>query len=141
MAVGGTFLAAIIRVQGACDAMTGVPAGRKTGAKRVCMKCHAPASIVNTASVAGPIGLPTSSNYVAAKHGVVGLTKTAAMEYARDNIRVNCVNPGYIATPMTEETVRTRLDGLMTKAPINRMGQSEEIAELLSGCARTRRRS
>ena len=86
-------------------------------------------AIVNTASVAGLIGLPTSSNYVAAKHGVVGLTKTAAMEYARDNIRVNCVNPGYIATPMTEETVRTRLEALMTKVPMNRMGQPEEIAE------------
>lgn len=86
-------------------------------------------AIVNTASIAGLIGLPTSAHYVAAKHGVVGLTKTAAMEYARDNIRVNCVNPGYIATPMTEETVRTRLDALMTKVPMHRMGQPEEIAE------------
>jgi NAD(P)-dependent dehydrogenase (short-subunit alcohol dehydrogenase family) len=86
-------------------------------------------AIVNTASIAGLIGLPTSAHYVAAKHGVVGLTKTAAMEYARDNIRVNCVNPGYIATPMTEETVRTRLDALMTKVPMNRMGLPEEIAE------------
>ena len=58
-------------------------------------------AIVNTASVAGLVGLPTASNYVAAKHGVVGITKTAAMEYAQDNIRVNCVNPGYIKTPMT----------------------------------------
>ncbi len=86
-------------------------------------------AIVNTASIAGLIGLATSSNYVAAKHGVVGLTKTAAMEYARDNIRVNCVNPGYIATPMTEETVRTRYDALMAKVPMKRMGTPEEIAE------------
>lgn len=86
-------------------------------------------SIVNTASIAGLIGLPTSAHYVAAKHGVVGLTKTAAIEYARDNIRVNCVNPGYIATPMTDEIVRTRYDALMTKVPMNRMGQAEEIAE------------
>jgi NAD(P)-dependent dehydrogenase (short-subunit alcohol dehydrogenase family) len=86
-------------------------------------------AIVNTASVAGLIGLPTAVHYVAAKHGVVGITKTAAMEYARDNIRVNCVNPGYIATPMTDETMKTRYDALMTKVPMNRLGLPEEIAE------------
>lgn len=86
-------------------------------------------AIVNTASIAGLIGLATSASYVAAKHGVVGLTKTAAIEYGRDNIRVNCVNPGYITTPMTEEIVRTRYDALMAKVPMNRMGVPEEIAE------------
>jgi len=65
-------------------------------------------AIVNTASIAGLIGLATSSHYVAAKHGVVGLTKSAAIEYAPDGIRVNCVNPGYVTTPMTEEVVKTR---------------------------------
>jgi NAD(P)-dependent dehydrogenase (short-subunit alcohol dehydrogenase family) len=86
-------------------------------------------AIVNTASIAGLIGLATSSHYVAAKHGVVGLTRSAAIEYGRDNIRVNCVNPGYIATPMTAETMKTRYDELMTKVPMNRLGQPEEIAE------------
>jgi len=86
-------------------------------------------SIVNTASVAGLIGLPMSSHYVAAKHGVVGLTKTAAMEYAQDNIRVNCVNPGYVTTPMTAKSVETRLDAMMAKVPMIRMGLPEEIAE------------
>jgi NAD(P)-dependent dehydrogenase (short-subunit alcohol dehydrogenase family) len=86
-------------------------------------------SIVNTASVAGLIGLPTSSHYVAAKHGVVGLTKTAAMEYAKDNIRVNCVNPGYVTTPMTEAAVAVRLDAMMAKVPMGRMGEPQEIAE------------
>ena len=66
-------------------------------------------AIVNTASIAGLIGLATSGHYVAAKHGVVGLTKTAAIEYAKDGIRVNCVNPGYITTPMTEEIVKHAL--------------------------------
>jgi NAD(P)-dependent dehydrogenase (short-subunit alcohol dehydrogenase family) len=86
-------------------------------------------AIVNTASIAGLVGLPTATHYVAAKHGVVGLTKTAAMEYARDKIRVNCVNPGYIKTPMTDETMKTRYDDLMTKVPMNRLGVPEEIAE------------
>ena len=86
-------------------------------------------SIVNTSSIAGLVGLPTATHYVAAKHGVVGLTKTAAMEYARDKIRVNCVNPGYIKTPMTDETMKTRYDELMTKVPMNRLGIPEEIAE------------
>jgi NAD(P)-dependent dehydrogenase (short-subunit alcohol dehydrogenase family) len=86
-------------------------------------------AIVNTASIAGLIGLATSGHYVAAKHGVVGLTKTAAIEYAKDGIRVNCVNPGYVTTPMTEEVVKTRLDEVMAKVPMNRMGVPDEIAE------------
>jgi NAD(P)-dependent dehydrogenase (short-subunit alcohol dehydrogenase family) len=86
-------------------------------------------AIVNTASIAGLVGLPTSTHYVAAKHGVVGLTKTAAMEYAKDKIRVNCVNPGYIKTPMTDEAMKTRYDDLMTKVPMNRLGTADEIAE------------
>jgi NAD(P)-dependent dehydrogenase (short-subunit alcohol dehydrogenase family) len=86
-------------------------------------------AIVNTASIAGLVGLPMAANYVAAKHGVVGITKTAAMEYARDNIRVNCVNPGYIKTPMTDPTLAERYELLMTKVPMNRLGVPEEIAE------------
>ncbi len=86
-------------------------------------------AIVNTASVAGLIGLPTSAHYVASKHGVVGLTKTAAMEYAQDNIRVNCVNPGYIKTPMTDPFMAERFDALMTKVPMHRLGTADEIAE------------
>ena len=86
-------------------------------------------SIVNTASVAGLIGLPMGSHYVAAKHGVVGLTKTAAMEYAKDGIRVNCVNPGYVTSPMTAAAVETRLEAMMAKVPMGRMGTADEIAE------------
>jgi NAD(P)-dependent dehydrogenase (short-subunit alcohol dehydrogenase family) len=89
-------------------------------------------AIVNTASIAGLVGLPTSSHYVAAKHGVVGLTRTAAMEYGQDNIRVNCVNPGYIRTPMTDEAMKTRHDFLMAKVPMHRLGTPEEIAEAVA---------
>ena len=86
-------------------------------------------SIVNTASIAGLLGLHSASSYVAAKHGVVGLTKTAALEYAADKIRVNCVCPGYIKTPMTDPTMAERYDQLMAKVPMNRLGVAEEIAE------------
>jgi NAD(P)-dependent dehydrogenase (short-subunit alcohol dehydrogenase family) len=86
-------------------------------------------AIVNTASVAGLIGLRTSAHYVAAKHGVVGLTKSAAMEYAADGIRVNCVNPGYIETPMTKQPMETRGAEILAKVPMGRMGTPDEIAE------------
>jgi NAD(P)-dependent dehydrogenase (short-subunit alcohol dehydrogenase family) len=102
----------------------------------LCMKHEIPhmlaqgsGAIVNTASVAGLIGLPSATNYVAAKHGVVGITKTAAMEYAQDNIRVNCVNPGYIKTPMTDPSMAERYDALMAKVPMHRLGTADEIAE------------
>ena len=87
--------------------------------------------IVNTGSIAGLIGLPTSSAYVAAKHGVLGLTKTAAIEYAKDNIRVNAVCPGYIETKMTEDTMRRRGEQLMGQVPFGRMGKPEEIGEMV----------
>ena len=104
----------------------------------LCMKHELPqmvsqggGAIVNTASIAGLIGLATSSGYVAAKHGVVGLTKTAALEYADDNVRVNAVCPGYIETKMTEDTMRRRGEELMAKVPFHRMGKPEEIAEMV----------
>jgi NAD(P)-dependent dehydrogenase (short-subunit alcohol dehydrogenase family) len=104
----------------------------------LCMKYELPqmvaqggGTIVNTASIAGLIGLPTSSAYVAAKHGVVGLTKTAALEYADDKVRVNAVCPGYVETKMTEDTMRRRGAEILAKVPFNRMGKPEEIAEMV----------
>jgi NAD(P)-dependent dehydrogenase (short-subunit alcohol dehydrogenase family) len=88
-------------------------------------------AIVNTGSIAGLIGLQTSSAYVAAKHGVLGLTKTAALEYADDNIRVNAVCPGFIKTRMTEDSMRRRGDKIMANIPAGRMGNPEEIAEMV----------
>jgi NAD(P)-dependent dehydrogenase (short-subunit alcohol dehydrogenase family) len=87
--------------------------------------------IVNTASIAGLAGLPSSSAYVAAKHGVVGLTKTAAIEYAEVNIRVNAVCPGYIRTPMTEPGMRLRGEAILGQTPFKRLGNPEEIAEMV----------
>ena len=89
-------------------------------------------AIVNTASIAGLIGLATSAHYVAAKHGVVGLTKSAAIEYAQDGIRVNCVNPGYVATPMTKETIEERGQEILAKVPMRRFGVPGEIAEAVA---------
>jgi NAD(P)-dependent dehydrogenase (short-subunit alcohol dehydrogenase family) len=95
------------------------------------MQAQGGGAIVNTGSIAGLIGLPTSSAYVAAKHGVLGLTKTAAIEYADAGIRVNAVCPGFIKTRMTEDTMRRRGEAILTQVPLARMGNPEEIAEMV----------
>jgi len=94
------------------------------------MEANGGGAIVNTASIAGLIGIRTSSAYTAAKHGVVGLTKTAAIEYAQQGIRVNSVCPGFIETDMTTTTMRNRGDEILAMVPYRRMGQSGEIAEM-----------
>jgi NAD(P)-dependent dehydrogenase (short-subunit alcohol dehydrogenase family) len=89
-------------------------------------------AIVNTASAAGLVGLAGSSAYVAAKHGVAGLTKTAALEFARKGIRVNAVCPGFIRTPMVERGLDKGMvseDQIIAAEPMHRMGKPEEIAE------------
>jgi NAD(P)-dependent dehydrogenase (short-subunit alcohol dehydrogenase family) len=87
-------------------------------------------SIVNTSSVAGLVGGAGASAYVAAKHGVAGLTKTAALEFAKANIRVNAVCPGFIRTPMVERALDRGFDEsrIVQSEPMNRMGKPEEIA-------------
>lgn len=89
-------------------------------------------SIVNIASILGQAGTKGSPAYVAAKHGVVGLTKAAALEYADKNIRVNSIGPGYIKTPLVMNSLdKPTLDALVGLHPIGRLGESEEIAELI----------
>ncbi len=105
----------------------------------LCMKYEIPqmlkqgsGAIVNTASTAGLVGYPRGSAYVASKHGVVGLTKTAALEYAKSGIRVNAVCPGAIDTPMMGRITdhRPQRAARMAAAePVGRMGQPAEIAE------------
>lgn len=91
--------------------------------------------IVNTASIMGLQGAPGASAYSAAKHGVIGLTRTAALEYGRHGIRVNAVCPGYIATPMTTESDRNVSEKVRKAAEnsgaIRRLAEPEEVSEMV----------
>jgi 3alpha(or 20beta)-hydroxysteroid dehydrogenase len=91
-------------------------------------------AIVNVSSASGLVGLPMQSAYAASKWGVRGLTKSAALELARDGIRVNSVHPGVIRTPMTEVTdpaIIAVRDQTLAVQPIPRMGEPEEVARLV----------
>lgn len=88
-------------------------------------------SIVNIASILGHVGTRNSPAYVAAKHGVVGLTKTTALEYAQQNIRINSVGPAYIKTPLLDVLDEATMQYLVSLHPMGRLGKSEEVAELV----------
>jgi NAD(P)-dependent dehydrogenase (short-subunit alcohol dehydrogenase family) len=90
-------------------------------------------AIVNTASGAGLVGRPLTSGYVASKHGVVGLTKSAALAYAQQGIRVNAVCPGYVRTGMTAGLLADseRTARVVAEEPIGRVGTPEEVAGLV----------
>ena len=89
-------------------------------------------AIVNMASILGKVGFPSSGAYVAAKHGVVGLTETAALEYATQGIRVNTVGPGFIKTPLLDTNLnKEQLEGIAAMHPMKRLGTAEEVAELV----------
>jgi NAD(P)-dependent dehydrogenase (short-subunit alcohol dehydrogenase family) len=83
------------------------------------------------ASILGAVGFANSSAYVAAKHGVIGLTQTSAIEYATDGIRVNAVGPGFIKTPLLNALPKDALAGIAALHPMNRLGTSEEVAALV----------
>ena len=105
----------------------------------LCMKYEIPlmlkqgkGTIVNCASIAGKVGFPGMAPYVASKHGIIGLTETAALEHAGQNIRVNAICPGVIQTPMIDRFTHSdekALSQLRNQEPMGRIGRPEEIAE------------
>ena len=90
-------------------------------------------SVVNIASILGQVGFENSAAYVASKHGVVGLTKSSALEYAKKQVRVNSVGPGFIYTGLVnEETMgKEALSFLEQKHAVGRLGNAQEVAELI----------
>ncbi len=88
-------------------------------------------AIVNIASILGSVGFANSSAYVAAKHGVVGLTKAAALEHAAAGIRVNAVGPGFISTPLLEALPADALAGIASLHAAKRLGTVSEVSALV----------
>ncbi|RXZ45787.1 SDR family NAD(P)-dependent oxidoreductase [Agromyces binzhouensis] len=105
-----------------------------------CMRAQLPAiagngggAVVNIASILGSVGFASASAYVSAKHGLVGLTKNAAIEYADQGVRVNSVGPGFIKTPLIDANLdEAAQEFLVTKHPIGRLGEPEEVAALVA---------
>ena len=90
-------------------------------------------AIVNMASILGSVGFANAPAYVAAKHGVLGLTKNAAIEYSAKGIRVNSVGPGFIRTPLLDNNLdEATLGVIATMHPIQRLGTAQEVADLVS---------
>jgi len=95
------------------------------------MRAQGSGAIVNCSSLGGLVGLPSRAAYHASKHGVIGLTRSAAMEYAPRGIRINAICPGTINTPMVSDMLETQPEAMkeiMREQPIGRLGTSEEIA-------------
>lgn len=99
-----------------------IPALRKRGG----------GAIVNIASIVGTVGAARTGPYSAAKHAVVGMTKTAALEVADQNIRINAVGPGYVETPFIMNRAPEVIEGYRQRHPIGRLAQVAEIAELVA---------
>ncbi|HMN18436.1 MAG TPA: glucose 1-dehydrogenase [Ignavibacteriaceae bacterium] len=95
------------------------------------MRKQGSGAIVNCSSQSGLVGTANLGAYTAAKHGVVGLTKASALEYAHRGIRINCICPGTTETPMVSNAVADRpehMDAIISAIPLGRMGKAEEIA-------------
>ncbi|CAJ0547016.1 Ff.00g016430.m01.CDS01 [Fusarium sp. VM40] len=89
-------------------------------------------SIINFSSIQGVVGITLSTSYTAAKHAIIGLTRSASEDYAKDGLRINAICPGYTETPMTTknpEVLKAMQERIGTAVPMQRMGQPEEIAD------------
>jgi NAD(P)-dependent dehydrogenase (short-subunit alcohol dehydrogenase family) len=100
-----------------------IPAMLKAGAERC--------AIVNMASIHGTVAAPGNSAYTSAKHAVVGLTKNAAAEYGSQGLRINCVGPAYIETPLLASLPAAQKQALVARHPLGRLGKPEEVAPLV----------
>src|SRR5687767_1106772 len=100
-----------------------IPAMLQTGARQC--------AIVNMASIHGTVAALGNGAYTAAKHGVVGLTKNAAAEYGPQGLRINCVGPAYIETPLLANLPAEVKAALITKHPLGRLGRPDEVAPLV----------
>jgi len=89
-------------------------------------------SIINIASVMATVGIAGAAAYVAAKHGVVGLTKSGALDYAKDAIRINAVGPGYVDTPMLSNRTPAQRDEIASRHPMGRIATPAEVAEIVA---------
>jgi len=97
------------------------------------MAANGGGSIINMASVLGSVGIPMSSAYVTAKHGLIGLTKNAALEYGAAKVRTNAVGPGFIHTPLVDANLSDEAQAaLAAKHALGRLGQPEEVAALVA---------
>lgn len=118
--------------------LSGVFYGMKYAIPR--MLEHGGGAIVNVASILGEVGFNLASGYVAAKHGVVGLTHNAALEYSSQGIRVNAVAPGFIRTPLVEQLLEDEQTNqmLVQLHPIGRLGRDDEVANVIAFIASDR---
>lgn len=96
------------------------------------MKNNGGGAIVNISSILGRVGFQGAAAYVAAKHGVVGLTRAAALDHAADNVRVNAIGPAFIDTPLISSMKGEALEMLKSLHPMGRLGTSEEVGELIT---------
>ena len=100
------------------------------------MRKNGSGSIINMASILGQVTFPNSPAYVSAKHGVVGMSKAAAVEHAEENIRINVVGPGFIHTPLVDQHMdEDTLNMLAEKHALKRLGKPEEVAHLVAWLA------
>jgi NAD(P)-dependent dehydrogenase (short-subunit alcohol dehydrogenase family) len=95
------------------------------------MRAAGGGSIVNMASILGSVGFQNAPAYVAAKHGIVGLTRASALDHAADRVRVNAVGPGFIQTPLLDDAPAEVVAGVAALHPLGRLGAPQDVAELV----------